>query len=121
MMFKETVAVYCENHMEHTTHSVGRMQSFGMLKQVVYIELEWFHSWTHDRFTEAREDTQHVTTWALEQWGDVTYFEFTSAEFTFKASARWVQEFKLPLSLRISFCMDGRVTWCYGVRVGVFV
>jgi hypothetical protein len=31
MLFKEKVAVYCENHC------VGRMQSFGMLKQVVRI------------------------------------------------------------------------------------
>jgi translation initiation factor IF-1 len=37
MLFGETVAVYCENHMEHTDTLVGRMRSFGMLKQVVYI------------------------------------------------------------------------------------
>jgi hypothetical protein len=36
MPFGETVAVYCENHTEHT-HCVGRMQSFGVLKQVVRI------------------------------------------------------------------------------------
>jgi hypothetical protein len=36
MPFMETVAVYCENHMEHiSTHSVGRMQS--ILKDVVRI------------------------------------------------------------------------------------
>jgi hypothetical protein len=38
MLFKETVAVYCENHTKNTRiHSVGKMQSFGMLTQVVHI------------------------------------------------------------------------------------
>jgi hypothetical protein len=38
MLFGETVAVYCENHMEHTdTLCGGRMQSFGVLKVVVHI------------------------------------------------------------------------------------
>jgi hypothetical protein len=40
MLFRETVAVYCENHTEHT-HTVGRMQSFSMLKQVVHIVTAW--------------------------------------------------------------------------------
>jgi hypothetical protein len=34
MMFRETVAVYCENSTQK--HSVGRKKSFSMLKQVVY-------------------------------------------------------------------------------------
>jgi hypothetical protein len=34
MLFKETVAVYCENH----TDCVGTMQSFGMLQHVVHTE-----------------------------------------------------------------------------------
>jgi hypothetical protein len=38
MLFRETVAVYCENHKEHTEiHSVGRMQSFITLDQMVHI------------------------------------------------------------------------------------
>jgi hypothetical protein len=38
MLFKETVAVYCENHTEHTyTLCLDRMQSFSVLKQVVHI------------------------------------------------------------------------------------
>jgi hypothetical protein len=37
MLFWETVAVYCENHKEHTNNCVGRMQSFSVLKQVVRI------------------------------------------------------------------------------------
>jgi hypothetical protein len=37
MLFGETVAVYCENHMEHI-HCVGRMKSFSMLKQEVHIK-----------------------------------------------------------------------------------
>jgi translation initiation factor IF-1 len=37
MLFMETVAVYCENNTEHTNTLWGKMQSFSMLKQVVYI------------------------------------------------------------------------------------
>jgi hypothetical protein len=36
MLFGETVAVYFENHTEHT-HCVGKMESFVMLKWVVLI------------------------------------------------------------------------------------
>jgi hypothetical protein len=44
MLFGETVAVYCENHTEHTDIlSVGaECRVFGMLKQVVYIVITWF-------------------------------------------------------------------------------
>jgi hypothetical protein len=37
MLCRETVAVYCENHTEHQIHSVGRMQSFSVLKQMVHV------------------------------------------------------------------------------------
>jgi hypothetical protein len=38
MLFAETVAVYFENHTEHTTTlCVGRMQDFSILKHVVHI------------------------------------------------------------------------------------
>jgi hypothetical protein len=37
MLFRETVDIYCENHTEHTDILWGRIQSFGMLKSVVYI------------------------------------------------------------------------------------
>jgi hypothetical protein len=36
MLSVETVAVYYENRMKQT-HSVGKMQSFNVLKRVVYI------------------------------------------------------------------------------------
>jgi hypothetical protein len=36
MLFREIIAVYCDNHMKRT-HSVGRMQSFSVLKQVVHM------------------------------------------------------------------------------------
>jgi hypothetical protein len=32
MLFGETVAVYCENHTEHTLHCVNKMQNFGVSK-----------------------------------------------------------------------------------------
>jgi hypothetical protein len=38
MQFQEIIAVYCMNHPEHrSTQDMGRMQSLGMLKQVVNI------------------------------------------------------------------------------------
>jgi hypothetical protein len=36
MLFRETVAVHCENHIKNEP-CVGRMQSFSILKQVVHI------------------------------------------------------------------------------------
>jgi hypothetical protein len=35
MLFKETDAVYCENHTDTKIHRVHRMKSLCMLKQVV--------------------------------------------------------------------------------------
>jgi hypothetical protein len=37
VLFTDIFSVYCENHEEHITHSVGRMQSFIMLQQVAHI------------------------------------------------------------------------------------
>jgi hypothetical protein len=38
MLLRETVAVYCENHTEHTnTVWVGKTQVCLMLKQLVYV------------------------------------------------------------------------------------
>jgi hypothetical protein len=37
MLFRGKIAVYCENRTKHTNTYVGRMQSFIMLKQVIYI------------------------------------------------------------------------------------
>jgi hypothetical protein len=42
MLFREIIAVCCENHTEHTqVHSVGRMQRFSMLRQVVLNSDHW--------------------------------------------------------------------------------
>jgi hypothetical protein len=37
MMCRETFAVHCENHAEHI-HPAGRMQTYGVFKQVVNME-----------------------------------------------------------------------------------
>jgi hypothetical protein len=38
MLCRESMAVYCENHMKHTnTHFVSRNKSFGTLMQVVAV------------------------------------------------------------------------------------
>jgi hypothetical protein len=38
MVFKETIADYCENHKKHTNIYYGRMQSVGILKRAGHIE-----------------------------------------------------------------------------------
>jgi hypothetical protein len=37
MLFGERVAVYCENHTEHTNTLYGQNAEFGMLKRMVHI------------------------------------------------------------------------------------
>jgi hypothetical protein len=37
MLFGEIIAVYCENHMEHTNALSKKIQWFLMLKKAVYI------------------------------------------------------------------------------------
>jgi hypothetical protein len=37
MLLKEIIAVYCENHMEHTDTLCGQIAVFSMLKRVVHI------------------------------------------------------------------------------------
>jgi hypothetical protein len=51
-------------------------------------------------FTEARANKQHVTLQTLQQWGIATSFQFTSPGLSFKASARWVQDFKKKHKIR---------------------
>jgi hypothetical protein len=38
MLFRETVAVYCENRMEHTDTLCGQNAEFSMRKQAVHIQ-----------------------------------------------------------------------------------
>jgi hypothetical protein len=46
MLFREIIAIYCENHMKNThiysLYSVSRKQSFSMLKQMVHIVTSGF-------------------------------------------------------------------------------
>jgi hypothetical protein len=37
MLFKEIIVVYFEKHTKHIINSVGKMQSYRFLKQVVHI------------------------------------------------------------------------------------
>lgn len=53
---------------------------------------EIIDSWTYDRFTEARQSNQQVTTRNLQQWGLSAASQFDG--FDFKASASWVERFK---------------------------
>jgi hypothetical protein len=47
MLFKEIIAVYSENHTKHTKiHSVGKMQSYWSLEQVVHIITLCFKEFT---------------------------------------------------------------------------
>lgn len=49
-------------------------------------------SWTYDRFKEARENLQQVTTRNLQQWALAAASQFEN--FEFKASNAWVIKFK---------------------------
>lgn len=49
-------------------------------------------SWTHDRFREARQVNQQVTTRNLQQWSLSAASQFPN--FEFKASNSWVEKFK---------------------------
>ncbi|GFV37283.1 HTH CENPB-type domain-containing protein, partial [Trichonephila clavipes] len=48
--------------------------------------------WTHDRFVEARQSNQQVTTRNLQQWALAAASQFPG--FEFKASEAWVKIFK---------------------------
>jgi hypothetical protein len=61
MLFRERVAVYCENHTEHTDTLCGRKADFSMLKQVAYRELVfkrlilWHNGWKTEQRSEKRQ------------------------------------------------------------------
>ncbi|XP_071574627.1 uncharacterized protein [Temnothorax nylanderi] len=56
------------------------------------------NSWTYDRFVEARENFQQVTTRNLQQWALTAASQFTN--FDFKASESWVKKFKRNHKIR---------------------
>jgi hypothetical protein len=37
ILFRETVAVYCENHTEYINNTVGKVQSYKVLKYLAHI------------------------------------------------------------------------------------
>lgn len=55
-------------------------------------------SWTYDRFTEARQINQQVTTRNLQQWALAAASQFEN--FDFKASNSWVENFKRKHRIR---------------------
>lgn len=55
-------------------------------------------SWTYDRFVEARQNYQQVTTKNLQQWALSAVGQF--GDFEFKASERWVKKFKSIHAIR---------------------
>ncbi|GFV02773.1 HTH CENPB-type domain-containing protein [Trichonephila clavipes] len=54
--------------------------------------------WTHDRFVEARQSNQQVTTRNLQQWALAAACQFPDLEF--KASEAWVKIFKRKHRIR---------------------
>ncbi|XP_036139694.1 uncharacterized protein LOC118644689 [Monomorium pharaonis] len=55
-------------------------------------------SWTYDRFIEARQINQQVTTRNLQQWALAAASQFE--DFDFKASNSWVEKFKRKHRIR---------------------
>ncbi|GFX83605.1 HTH CENPB-type domain-containing protein [Trichonephila clavipes] len=67
--------------------------------------------WTHDRFVEARQYNQQVTTRNLQQWALAAASQFPDLEF--KASEAWVKIFKRKHRIRqrkITKCVSERET-----------
>lgn len=56
------------------------------------------NSWTYDRFIEARQNNQQVTTRNLQQWALAAASQFDN--FHFKASNTWVTSFKFKHRIR---------------------
>ncbi|GFV79045.1 HTH CENPB-type domain-containing protein [Trichonephila clavipes] len=54
--------------------------------------------WTHDRFVDARQSNQQVTTRNLQQWALAAATQFPDLEF--KASEAWVKIFKRKHRIR---------------------
>ncbi|GBL79501.1 hypothetical protein AVEN_92654-1 [Araneus ventricosus] len=71
-------------------------QTYGLLTikkgENLFDKYSILDSWTYDRFVEARENYQQVTTRNLQQWALAAAGQF--AEFEFKASESWVKKFK---------------------------
>ncbi|OAD59935.1 hypothetical protein WN48_07846 [Eufriesea mexicana] len=56
--------------------------------------------WTYDRFKEARENLQQVTTREIQQWALAEASQYQSGSFKFQASRRWVSYFKNKQHIR---------------------
>ncbi|XP_032679519.1 uncharacterized protein LOC116847972 [Odontomachus brunneus] len=58
------------------------------------------NSWTLDRFTEAREKFEQVTTRTLQQWAMAAAQQFLSSTFKFSAGKTWADDFKRRNNIR---------------------
>lgn len=58
--------------------------------------------WTYDRFVEARERAEHVTTTTLQRWAMGAAMQYISGDrdFKFTASLSWVKNFKKKHRIR---------------------
>lgn len=52
------------------------------------------NKWTYDRFVEARQQMQPVSTISIQQWTSQAAVQFQGPEFSFTASHTWVTKFK---------------------------
>lgn len=64
----------------------------------VFDKYSFVDNWTYDRFFEARQDFQQITTRNLQQWASTAARQFS--DFNFKASDRWVNRFKYKHGIR---------------------
>lgn len=63
-------------------------------------KLHIIDTWTYDRFVEARQNNNQVTTRYLQQWALAAVNQFQSNSFSFRASKRWVTTFKKRHKIR---------------------
>lgn len=64
----------------------------------IFDRLSIIDTWTYDRFIEARQNNQQVTTRNLQQWALTAAGQFPDLKF--KASDRWVNKFKNRHNIR---------------------
>lgn len=66
----------------------------------IFDKYEAIDQWTYDRFKEARQNLQQVTTRQLQQWSLAGANQYVSNDFIFTASTRWVSYFKNKYQIR---------------------
>jgi len=61
---------------------------------------EMINKWTFDRFVEARQQMQPISTKIIQQWASQAALQYQGPDFSFTASHGWIIKFKAFYSIR---------------------